>query len=63
MQEIFFSTYMLITLTMFFITGMLEGLLRKQIKWNNEGKTVTGSGCKPTLSKQEESQSANIIVI
>ena len=54
---------MLITLTMFFITGMSEGLLRKQIKWNNEGKTVTGSGCKPTLSKQEESQSANIIVI
>ena len=52
---------MLVTLTMFFITGMSECLLRKQIKWNEEGKTLIGVGCKPTLSKQEESQLTNII--
>ena len=46
---------------MFFIACMSEGLLRKQIKWNVRSKTLIGSGCKSTLSKQEQYQLTNII--
>ena len=46
---------------MFFITGMSDGLLRKRIKRNEEGKTLIGSSRKPTFSNQEESQLTNII--
>ena len=46
---------------MFFITGMSDGLLRKRIKRNEEGKTLIGSGRKTTCSNQEESQLTNII--
>ena len=40
---------------LFSFTGKWEGLLKKLIKSNEEGKPLTGQERKPTLSKQEES--------